>query len=74
MAKCKTPAQADAEPIEDMVPVVLWVQNGARPPIPSLSWRILHHLRSRPRTSPQPATNPEPPGHPGCFFMRGVAS
>lgn len=64
MGKCKTPAQADAELIEGMVPVVLWVQNGARPPIPSLSWRILQHLRSRPRTSPQPVTNPEPPGTP----------
>lgn len=54
------------ELIDDMVPVVLWVQNGARPPIPSLSWRILQHLRSRPRTGPQPVTNPEPPDTPGA--------
>lgn len=49
------------ELIDDMVPVVVWVQNGARPPIPSLSWRILQHLRSRPSTGPLPATNREPP-------------
>lgn len=54
------------ELIDDMVPVVLWVQNGARPPIPSLSWRILQHLRSRPRTGPLPVTNPEPPDTPGA--------
>lgn len=49
------------ELIDDMVPVVLWVQKGARPPIPSLSWRILQHLRSRPATGPTPVTNPKPP-------------
>lgn len=54
------------ELIDDMVPVVLWVQNGARPPIPSLSWRILQHLRSRPRTGPTPVTNPEPSDTPGA--------
>lgn len=57
------------ELIDDMVPVVLWVQNGARPPVPSLSWRILQHLqnmRSRPTTGPLPATKPEPPDTPGA--------
>ena len=57
------------ELIDDMVPVVLWVQNGARPPIPSLSWRILQHLqhmRSRPHAGPLPVTNPEPPDTPGA--------
>ena len=54
------------ELIDDMVPVVVWVQNGARPPIPSLSWRILQHLRSRPPTGPLPVTNPEPPETPGA--------
>lgn len=56
------------ELIDDMVPVVLWVQNGARPPVPSLSWRILQHLqhmRSRPPSGQSPATNPEPPDTPG---------
>jgi hypothetical protein len=51
------------ELIDDMVPVVVWVQNGARPPIPSLSWRILQHLqnmRSRPSTDPLPTTKPPP--------------
>lgn len=54
------------ELIDDMVPVVVWVQNGARPPIPSLSWRILQHLqhmRSRPAT--EPTTTPKPPDTPG---------
>ena len=57
------------ELIDDMVPVVLWVQDGARPPIPSLSWRILQHLqhmRSRPHAGPLPVTNPEPPDTPGA--------
>lgn len=57
------------ELIDDMVPVVLWVQNGARPPIPSLSWRILQHLqhmRSRPHAGTPPVTNPEPPDTPGA--------
>ena len=50
------------ELIDDMVPVVMWVQNGARPPVPSLSWRILQHLQNmRSRTGPSPVTNPEPP-------------
>lgn len=48
------------ELIDDMVPVVKWVQDGARPPVPSLSWRILQHLqhmRSRPLpTKPPPDT------------------
>jgi hypothetical protein len=48
------------ELIDDMVPVVKWVQDGARPPVPSLSWRILQHLqnmRSRPlHTKPPPDT------------------
>lgn len=51
------------ELIDDMVPVVLWVQDGARPPIPSLSWRILQHLqnmRSRPNPGPLPTTKPPP--------------
>ena len=57
------------ELIDDMVPVVLWVQNGARPPVPSLSWRILQHLqnmRSRPATGPTTTVNPKPPPDAGA--------
>lgn len=57
------------ELIDDMVPVVLWVQNGARPPVPSLSWRILQHLqnmRSRPTTGPTTTVNPKPPPDTGA--------
>lgn len=53
------------ELIDDMVPVVLWVQDGARPPVPSLSWRILQHLqhmRSRPSTDPETTQPPDTPG------------
>lgn len=56
------------ELIDDMVPVVVWVQNGARPPVPSLSWRILQHLqhmRSRPATEPTTTVTPKPPDTPG---------
>ena len=57
------------ELIDDMVPVVLWVQDGARPPVPSLSWRILQHLqnmRSRPTTGPTATVNTKPPPDTGA--------
>ena len=57
------------ELIDDMVPVVMWVQNGARPPVPSLSWRILQplqNMRSRPTTGPTTTVNTKPPDTPGA--------
>lgn len=50
------------ELIADMVTVVLWVRDGARPPTPEMTWRIRHYLRShhpRPDTGPTP-TQPPP--------------
>lgn len=35
------------ELIDDAVPVMIWVGEGAEPPVPALSWRWMNHLKPR---------------------------
>ena len=35
------------ELIEDMTPVVIWVRDGAKPPVPSITWRISQYLERK---------------------------
>lgn len=35
------------ELIEDMTPVVIWVRDGANPPVPSITWRISQYLERK---------------------------
>lgn len=32
------------ELVEDMTPIIVWVKDGAEPPVPEVGWRINRHL------------------------------
>lgn len=47
-------ARDQSELIDDMLEIILWVEHGAKPPIPALSWRIRQMMLRR--QSPQTQT------------------